>query len=248
MDGCGIPAARWPARIACPDAVCFAQRWRRTVALAGLLLLAVPWAWPQAAVLDFTRLSQAASRIGPRAERAAGDLRDLVPRLAAMDEGTRLARVNDFVNRRVLFTADTVAWDQEDYWASPLQTLSRGVGDCEDYAIAKYFILVAAGTPVDRLRLVYVRAALPPSAGQPASTQAHMVLAHYADNASEPSILDNLVPELRPSSGRPDLTPVFSFNGDRLWDGAGPRLAGDPMARLSRWREVVQRAREEGFP
>ena len=166
----------------------------------------------------------------------------------SLDEAARLARVNDFVNRRVLFTADAVAWDQEDYWASPLQTLARGVGDCEDYAIAKYFILVAAGTPVERLRLVYVRATLPPSAGAPASTQAHMVLAHYADNGGEPSILDNLVPELRPSSGRPDLTPVFSFNGDRLWDGAGPRLAGDPMARLSRWRDVVQRAREEGFP
>lgn len=248
MDGCGIPAAWWPARFARGGAALPVRRLPRVVAMALSILMAVVWASCSAGVLDFSRLSQAASKIGPRGDRAAAELRDLLPRLAAMDEATRLVRVNDFVNRRVVFAADTVAWEQEDYWASPLQALARGVGDCEDYAIAKYFILVAAGTPVDRLRLVYVRASLPPTQGQPASSQAHMVLAHYADNAVEPSILDNLVPELRPSSGRTDLTPVFSFNSDRLWDGAGPRLAGDPMARLSRWRDVVQRAREEGFP
>ena len=46
----------------------------------------------------------------------------------------------------------------DDYWASPLETLDKGRGDCEDYAIAKYFSLLAAGVPVARLRLVYVRA------------------------------------------------------------------------------------------
>lgn len=248
MDGCGIPAARRAAHIAGRGGAVPRRRLPRVFGLVvGLLLAGIP-PGSQSGSPDFSRMSQAASKIGPLGDRAAADLRDLLPRLAAMDEPARLARVNDFVNRRVVFASDTVAWEQEDYWASPLQTLARGVGDCEDYAIAKYFILVAAGTPVDRLRLVYVRATLPPAQGQPGATQAHMVLAHYADNAGDPRILDNLVPELRLSSGRPDLTPVFSFNSDRLWDGAGPRQAGDPMARLSRWRDVVQRAREEGFP
>ena len=74
-----------------------------------------------------------------------------------------------------------------------------------------------------------------------------MVLAHYEDRSEDPLILDNLVPEIRRASLRSDLTPVFSFNGEGLWHGAGAQTAGDPMLRLSRWREVVRKARVEGF-
>ena len=44
-----------------------------------------------------------------------------------------------------------------DYWASPLETLTSHAGDCEDYAIAKYVALQAAGVAPDDLRLVIVR-------------------------------------------------------------------------------------------
>jgi len=77
--------------------------------------------------------------------------------------------------------------------------------------------------------------------------QAHMVLAWYATPDAEPLILDNLITEVRPASRRPDLTPVFSFNSDGLWQGVGPQAAGDPSVRLSRWREVLAKARAEGF-
>lgn len=74
-----------------------------------------------------------------------------------------------------------------------------------------------------------------------------MVLAYHAQPHAEPVILDNLISELRPASRRPDLTPVFSFNGDGLWQGVGDTTAGDPLARLSRWRELLAKARAEGF-
>jgi hypothetical protein len=74
-----------------------------------------------------------------------------------------------------------------------------------------------------------------------------MVVAYYARGADEPQILDNLVGDIRPASLRPDLTPVFSFNTDGLWQGAGKVAEGDPLARLSRWRDVVRKARTEGF-
>ena len=61
-------------------------------------------------------------------------------------------------------------------------------------------------------------------------------------------ILDNLQPDVLPAAQRPDLTPVFSFNDEGLWPGTGSTRAGDPLARLSRWREVWSRARDEGFP
>ena len=60
-------------------------------------------------------------------------------------------------------------------------------------------------------------------------------------------MLDSLIGEIRPASRRPDLVPVFSFNSDGLWQGTGAQSAGDPVARLSRWREVLVKARSDGF-
>ncbi|MGS0756971.1 transglutaminase-like cysteine peptidase, partial [Roseateles sp. GG27B] len=132
-------------------------------------------------------------------------------------------------------------WGQVDYWASPLESLDKGRGDCEDYAIAKYFSLLSAGVPVAKLRLVYVRALL---GGR---SVAHMVLAYYAQPGAEPLILDNLLPDVRPASQRPDLQPVFSFNSEGLWQGVGSITAGDPVARLSQWRELLTKVQAEGF-
>ena len=43
------------------------------------------------------------------------------------------------------------------------------------------------------------------------------------------------------------MTETFSFNSDGLWQGTGAQSAGDPVARLSRWREVLAKAHSEGF-
>jgi hypothetical protein len=74
-----------------------------------------------------------------------------------------------------------------------------------------------------------------------------MVLAYYAQPDAEPLILDNLQPELKPASARPDLAPVFSFNSEGLWQGVGATSAGSAVARLSIWREALAKIRAEGF-
>jgi predicted transglutaminase-like cysteine proteinase len=190
---------------------------------------------------DSLRMIQAAQRLGPRAVAALPSLQALLRHSATLDDEGRLAAVNSYYNRRIVFAEDSEAWGQADHWASPLEALALGRGDCEDYAIAKYFSLLAIGMPVARLRLVYVRA----QTG--AGSQPHMVLAFYAQPDSDPLILDNLITDLRLASRRPDLVPVFSFNSEGLWQGAGAQSAGDPLARLSRWREVLAKARAEGF-
>jgi predicted transglutaminase-like cysteine proteinase len=190
---------------------------------------------------DSLQMIQAAQRLGPRAVAALPSLQALLQHSATLDEEGRLAAVNSYFNRRIVFAEDSEARGQADHWASPLEALALGRGDCEDYAIAKYFSLLALGMPVARLRLVYVRAQTA------AGSQPHMVLAFYAQPNSEPLILDNLITDLRPASRRPDLVPVFSFNSEGLWQGAGAQSAGDPLARLSRWREVLAKARAEGF-
>jgi hypothetical protein len=77
--------------------------------------------------------------------------------------------------------------------------------------------------------------------------QAHMVLAYYPEEGGDALILDNLVDDILPGAARRDLTPVFSFNTDGLWQGVGSVAAGDPVARLSRWRELIAKVRAEGF-
>ena len=186
-------------------------------------------------------MSRAARAQGPQAVVGAKALQDLLGSLAGHDDADKLAQINEFFNRRIAFATDQEVWGQVDYWASPLESLQKGRGDCEDYVIAKYFSLVDIGVPVSRLRLVYVKATL---RGQ---VLAHMVLAYYAAPGAEPVILDNLMGDIRPASQRPDLAPVFSFNGEGLWQGTGPVTNGDPIARLSRWRDVLAKARAEGF-
>jgi predicted transglutaminase-like cysteine proteinase len=202
------------------------------------LLVSLPWAF------DGARMQRAAERLGPRALAAVPALQALVAQSAGLDEDAQLAAVNGFFNRRIVFRDDAEVWGQADHWASPLEALGKGYGDCEDYAIAKYFSLIALGAPVQRLRLVYVRAQI---GGPGGVSQAHMVLAYYAQPGAEPLILDNLVTSVRPASRRPDLTPVFSFNSEGLWQGVGTQSAGDAQSRLSRWREVLAKAQAEGF-
>ena len=161
------------------------------------------------------------------------------------DELERLARVNTFFNRRLRFDDDSVVWKEPDYWATPLESLARGAGDCEDFAIAKYASLLVAGVPSERLRLIYVRARI--GGLQSTLSQAHMVVGYYPTPDAEPLILDNLVGEIRPAGRRPDLFPVFSFTSEGLWVQGATTSSADPTARLSRWRSVLQRMRDEGL-
>lgn len=187
---------------------------------------------------------QAAAKFGAVVVQQATALRDLIGQISGLDEAERLTAVNQFFNRRIQFRTDQEIWGVPDYWASPLEMFAKGQGDCEDYAIAKYFSLTSAGVAAAKLRLVYVRAMIPGPEGGP---QAHMVLAYYATPGADPLVLDNLITEIRPASRRTDLTPVFSFNAEGLWQGTNGAGAGDPTVRLSRWREILAKAREQGF-
>lgn len=204
----------------------------------GLFAAFAPWAF------DSQRLTVAAQALGPRAVAGAASLQVLIARGARASDDSRVQAVNQFFNDAIEFVEDNDGWGMPDYWASPLETLGKGLGDCEDFAIAKYFSLVAMGVPTAKLRMVYVRAQLN---GPGTPGLAHMVLAYYPAPGADPLILDNLVPDVRAASRRPDLSPVFSFNSEGLWQGVGSQSSGDPTARLSRWRDVLSKVRAEGF-
>ena len=61
--------------------------------------------------------------------------------------------INRAMNMAVRPMSDCTQYGYADFWASPLQTLGSGAGDCEDYAIVKYVALRGLGILPDDLRL-----------------------------------------------------------------------------------------------
>jgi predicted transglutaminase-like cysteine proteinase len=157
---------------------------------------------------------------------------------ASTDE--KVDRVNAWFNRQVIWQSDDKVWKTNDYWATPIETIGRSKGDCEDFCIAKYYSLLSLGVSMKKLRLVYVKAKT--STGE----QAHMVLAYYPSPDAEPMILDNLVTSIRSAGRRPDLSPVFSFNGEGVYSGTSSESKGG-AEKLSRWQDLMKRTRDEGF-
>ncbi|MBB3329212.1 putative transglutaminase-like cysteine proteinase [Halomonas campaniensis] len=221
-------------------------RRRFLVGLGGLLLATGLGLRPGLvdANLDPSRLRQSMQRrYGQGGLAVLEEWFALLDRLRGADLQTRLREVNAFFNRRVRWVDDIDNWGAEDHWATPLETMGQGQGDCEDYSIAKYVTLKQLGVPGQQLRMIYVRARI----GRSQITQAHMVLGYYETPGAEPLILDNLVPSITPASQRTDLDPLFSFNSQGLWAGGSEQSRADPLARLSRWRSVIERMREQGF-
>ncbi|MFB9263198.1 transglutaminase-like cysteine peptidase [Bradyrhizobium erythrophlei] len=74
---------------------------------------------------------------------------------ARANEGrARLGEVNRAVNLAIRPGSDLALYGQVDVWTSPLATLAKGAGDCEDYAIAKFVALHKAGVAAEDLRIV----------------------------------------------------------------------------------------------
>jgi predicted transglutaminase-like cysteine proteinase len=153
----------------------------------------------------------------------------------SLSEADKLRTVNDFFNSNVQFINDQALWGKEDYWATPIEMLAVGAGDCEDYSIAKYFTLKQLGVDEEKLRITYVKAI--------EIGQAHMVLTYFENKRAVPLVLDNLITEIKPASQRKDLVPVYSFNGAGLWlakaRGGGKRVGN--ASKLSLWNDLSTR-------
>jgi predicted transglutaminase-like cysteine proteinase len=153
---------------------------------------------------------------------------------APSGDAAQLQTVNSYVNA-VPWYDDAKHWGQVDYWATPAETIASHGGDCEDFAIAKYFLLKELGFPIERLRITYVRATK--------INQPHMVLAYYAAPGDEPLILDNLDGRVRPASERADLVPVYSFNDEDVVIIQGNRRGNSMQIRA--WQGLIERLQRE---
>lgn len=148
---------------------------------------------------DWRRVSQ--GRAG------AGFVRKAVLSAEASDGSLedRIAKVNRWVNRRVAYTADAKLYGKADYWATPAETLKRGKGDCEDYAIAKMALLAAMGVAREDMYLTIARDLV--------RRDDHAVLIVKLDGRS--IMLDNASDELLDGDRANDYRPILSFSADK---------------------------------
>src|ERR1700761_8365923 len=125
----------------------------------------------------------------------------------------QLNAVNQWANARP-YVEDQVNWGVPDYWETPAQFLAHG-GDCEDYAIAKYFSLVKLGFSPDDLRIVIV--------DDTNMNVFHAVLAVRSDN--NVWLLDNQLPQIVPMSLAVQYVPVYSLNERGWWMHSLPKIS-----------------------
>jgi predicted transglutaminase-like cysteine proteinase len=211
--------------------------------LAGLLYPAATaqadYPLPDARIVERVRVEH-----GNAAAERLARWQALAQSLRALPETDKLARVNQFFNR-IPQKEDEDHWGARDYWATPYELLITNGGDCEDYAIAKYFTLKLAGVPISKLRITYVRAHL----AKTREVQSHMVLTYYVAPGADPLVLDNLIDDIRPAEQRTDLTPTYAFNAEGLWSAkqrAGGRL-GD-ASQIQLWNDLLARIHREAQP
>ncbi|CAD7287788.1 hypothetical protein LMG7974_00671 [Campylobacter majalis] len=187
-------------------------------------------------------ISQMQKQYGDSARRRLVALNSLMVSLKDASEQEKLKKVNDFFNS-FRWVDDMQIWGVKDYWATRMEFIGKGAGDCEDYVIAKYFTLKQLGVPTNKLYFTYVKALK--------YNQAHMVLSYYETPKSIPLVLDNINGQIKIATQRNDLLPVYSFNGDSLFlakqEGLGQIVPGGNKKQNPKWIELVDRMKKEGL-
>ena len=119
--------------------------------------------------------------------------------------------VNARFNRRITPRTDMQAYGRSEFWTLP----DRGVGDCEDYALAKQKALIERGVPPNRLYLATV-------VGSPQDP--HTVLVMRTDGGDY--VLDNLSSRVKTwQATRYTFMKMQNSRDRRRWDTVllGPR-------------------------
>ena len=213
--------------------------------ILAFILFACPATFAQTMQLPQNVIDRVQAENGDNAIQRLKTWQSLINDYQQAAELDKLRLVNQFFNKNVHYVPDQDVWAKRDYWATPLEFIVKNAGDCEDFAIAKYYTLKKLGVPINKMRLTYARSTK--------LGQAHMVLTYYENPQDEPLILDNLTTDILFASERPDLLPVYSFNGDGLWmtgsiaqKDTGTRI-GKSGNRMRLWLNLNERMQKDGL-
>lgn len=117
----------------------------------------------------------------------------------------QIRAVNRYANKK-RYVLDIDNYGKEDYWAVAREFFYNG-GDCEDYAITKFFSLRWLNIPISDIRIVIL---------QDTNLRiSHAVLAVWT--ANDVLILDNQSQEVLSHSRIAHYIPLYSVNEEKWW-------------------------------
>jgi predicted transglutaminase-like cysteine proteinase len=122
--------------------------------------------------------------------------------------------VNDWGNKHP-YIIDQLNWGMEDYWQTPYEFMTIN-GDCEDYAITKYYSMRALGIPEDRLRIIVLQ-------DFNLGGIIHAVLGVY-DEDGDLYILDNQIKQVMPALKIYHYRPIYGVN-EHWWWAYTPKIS-----------------------
>lgn len=173
-------------------------------------------------------------KYGEQAVKRLDALLGLMDSLMNENEDKKVIQVNSFFNQ-MPYQPDIRTWGKNDYWATRLEFLGVGQGDCEDYAVAKFLTLLQLDVPQEKLFLTYVKAV-----GY--ADEAHMVVTYYKKPGTVPYVLDNYIKVIKPATERKDLVPVYSFTAKDLFlqkqMGLGKRVDPTQSSNVSKLKSI----------
>jgi len=174
------------------------------------------------------------SKYDDRAVKRLKGLLSLMDKVQHLSESKKVIEVNKFFNQ-LTYRSDIKNWGKKDYWASRLEFLGVGRGDCEDYAVAKFLTLIQVGVPEKKLFLTYVKAT-------GFAESAHLVVSYYKKAGTVPFVLDNYKKKIVPATKRKDLIPVYSFTANDLYlqrqKGLGKRVNPKSSKNLQKLKAI----------
>jgi len=146
--------------------------------------------------------------------------------------------INQSINR-FGHLPDRLVWSKTEFWATPYELISKGAGDCEDFAVAKYLALLELGVPSEHLELLWSRV----YNQKKQRIEPHVVALYRPGDSSSYLVLDNINRKEISLEKRQDLLPQIRFNKRVAWiknnNDEWIQLASHP--RLKIWKDLLQR-------
>ena len=136
------------------------------------------------------------------------DYQKTLQKLSHLQKKQQLMQLNLYLNS-LLPQYDAVIKNKENDWATPKEFLTIGYGDCEDYAIIKYYSLLRLGYKEEKLYLTVVK--------EKFHGGYHMVLSYFMQKNRSPLILDNLSFKILPLKKRSDLAALLFINAKGVY-------------------------------
>jgi predicted transglutaminase-like cysteine proteinase len=148
---------------------------------------------------------QAENEFGAEASKRLRYIHQIIQDNYSKPDREKLEIVNRTLNS-FPWISDRNNWNADDYWATPLETLTKFGGDCEDMAIGKFMMLRMMDVPKQNLELAYVKIKK--------TGESHMVLVWLNDSRSESLVLDNMDKAIKSGKERSDLIAIYLTDAD----------------------------------